>query len=93
MTAFTPIFAAAPTAAQRLREAQILETLDLEGPTPIRRLVDRLYRHVEPSSRDAAAQEILTLLVRLTADGRVECRHGLPTLHAVYDLHHWRAAA
>ncbi|HEX3919108.1 MAG TPA: hypothetical protein VHW60_17365 [Caulobacteraceae bacterium] len=86
-------FITAADRARRLLEAQILETLDLEGPTSICRLVDRLYRHVDAASRPDAARDVLVCLVALTHESRVECRQGLPTMRAIYDLRRWRAAA
>ncbi|HVN01013.1 MAG TPA: hypothetical protein VMT68_12445 [Caulobacteraceae bacterium] len=85
--------AAEPIGHHRLREAQILETLDLEGPSSIRRLVDRLYGHVDKRLRPAAAHTVLAHLTKLARDGAVECCDGLPTLGAVYRVSRWRAAA
>jgi glyoxylase-like metal-dependent hydrolase (beta-lactamase superfamily II) len=78
---------------RRLREAQILETLDLEGPSCVRRLVGRLYGHVDRRLHPAAAHTVLAHLIKLASESRVECVEGLPTMRAIYRISRWRAAA
>ena len=84
---------AAHIGQQRLREAQILETLELEGPCSIRRLVDRLYGHVDKRLHPAAADIVLAHLIKLAREGQVDCCEGLPTLRAIYRVRRWRDAA
>jgi hypothetical protein len=78
---------------RRLREAQILETLELEGACSIQRLVARLFGHVDKGLHPAAAQAVLAHLINLAREGLVDCCQGLPTLGAVYRARRSRAAA
>jgi hypothetical protein len=78
---------------RRLREAQILETLELEGACSIQRLVARLYGHVDKRLQAAAAHSVLAHLIQLAREGQVDCCQGVPTLGAVYRLHRSRPAS
>lgn len=71
---------------RRLLEAQIRETLDLEGSSSVCRLVSRLYGHVDRRQHPAAARTVLAHLIKLADEGQVDCCDGLPTLRAVYRI-------
>ena len=71
--------------AHRLeREAQVLAAVQA-GVQTIPEMVERLYVGLDPRLKPAAAQSLLSHLIKLVAEGRVEC-DGPPQLSSRYRI-------
>lgn len=85
-------FLAAYIDHRRRREAEILDALEVLGPTSIRRMVALIYAEVDRRLHPAACHTVLAHLIHLMREGLVECST-LPTLGAVYRPARLRKAA
>ena len=64
------------------RQTQILERVE-QGTNKITDMVPSMYPHLDRSMHGAAAIQVLSALLHLRAQGRVDC-HGEPSLDASY---------